>query len=149
MRNTDTAANGDRCPQDESHGKMFMLSTGRQYCAVQSHDRVGLALYEHDGLTPVVRKPPVKLEENVVAFRLPDKMKSALDPVPTQGVPSRAKVKVTGHRDAGLPAHARGDAPKVCRAPFAGAGEDPKPCGNCGQPLVPSAIRKSGWEHKR
>lgn len=55
-------ANGDVCPVDPAHGRMFMLARERaaavQFCAHASHkDR---AVYAYDGITPVA--PPTESE---------------------------------------------------------------------------------------
>jgi hypothetical protein len=47
--------NGDICPLDPEHGKMVMLSTGRQFCPHSDHSSAKVpqrALFEHDGVTP-------------------------------------------------------------------------------------------------
>lgn len=63
MRQREGAGNGSPCPGDDQrpldkrHGRMFILPSGRAYCAHQSHDNERTTnLFENDGTTPVVRK---------------------------------------------------------------------------------------------
>lgn len=48
--------NGDICPINPEHGKMFVNSTtGRQFCPHSDHSSAKppeRALFEHDGITP-------------------------------------------------------------------------------------------------
>lgn len=39
MTRKNQAGNGDECPVP-GHGRMYVLSSGRQWCPNQSHDRV-------------------------------------------------------------------------------------------------------------
>jgi hypothetical protein len=58
VRRAPTSGNGDTCPVDESHGRMWVLPSGRQFCPNQIHR--GRAVYEHDGVTPAKYQRPGK-----------------------------------------------------------------------------------------
>lgn len=49
MRHTETG-NGDPCPVDETHGRMWFTSADRQWCPSARHR--GFAIYLRDGVTP-------------------------------------------------------------------------------------------------
>jgi hypothetical protein len=42
---------GDLCPQDPDHGRMWVLPSTRQFCPAAAHR--GNYLYLYDGVTPV------------------------------------------------------------------------------------------------
>lgn len=45
---------GDRCPTNPEHGRMWMTQSKKQWCPHQSHDKQGTHnLFEYDGVTPV------------------------------------------------------------------------------------------------
>jgi hypothetical protein len=46
---------GDPCPMDPNHGRMWLTKHRNQWCPHIAHP--GTALYEYDGVTPVVSRP--------------------------------------------------------------------------------------------
>lgn len=47
------SGNGEFCPLVPEHGRMYVLPTGRQWCAHQTHDSKSTALYESDAKHPI------------------------------------------------------------------------------------------------
>ena len=57
------SGDGDWCPQDNAHGKMYLRPTGNQWCPNVKH--TGNPFYRYDGLTPFV--PERKEKRHAVA----------------------------------------------------------------------------------
>ncbi len=59
---------GDRCPQDQNHGRMWCMASKRQWCPSSRHS--GGQFYEYDGVTPVpAPKPGVEAAPPAVPHR--------------------------------------------------------------------------------
>ena len=51
--------NGELCPVNPEHGRMYVEPNDRQYCPHVAHDRDRTpAIYESDGKTPAARRLP-------------------------------------------------------------------------------------------
>lgn len=50
------SGNGDACPVDPEHGRMFFVSPDRQFCPHSAH--LTNAIYLRDGVTPASQTAP-------------------------------------------------------------------------------------------